>query len=86
MKIKSDHYKPYKEKMEEISKDMKGMGFGVPDCEPADLYGKRVNLDQNDKSNLGETAEDIQEFYGLCDYNGNSKKMGGVSESNDESY
>lgn len=62
MRIKSDHYKNYAEEMNERFGDF----FG-PELVPVDLYGKRVNLNKNDPTNMEKTAEDIKEFYGLDD-------------------
>lgn len=56
IRVPSDKYAQYKKNM---PKDM------IVDCEPVDLYGKRVNLDKNDPDNFEETAEDIQNVYGL---------------------
>ena len=60
MKVYSDKYKKYKEDRDEM---MMG-GYFSGEIVPVDLYGKRVNLEKDNKSNLEKTAKDINEFYG----------------------
>lgn len=74
MKIKADRYAQYK-------KDFGGM----IDCEPADLYGKRVNLDKNDSTNLGKTADDIKDVYCL-ESSPTEKDMGGLAVEDNDNY
>lgn len=70
MKIRSDHFKEHEKEREESDARFEKMTGVKPlhtgsDCEPADLYGKRVNLDMEDEENLEKTADDIQDVYGL---------------------
>ena len=82
MKVKSDKYLGY-----EKERKARLEAFGITsasDCEPVDMYGKRVNLDQNDASNLSKTADDIQDHYGL-EPSPNEPDNGGLAEKDDES-
>ena len=82
-KIKSDKYKPFADKQEKAYQDM-GMEWNKDQCVPVDLYGKRVNLDQNDATNLGKTADDIQDVYGLTPGNDNSTGLAKEEEGVDD--
>ncbi len=82
VKVKSDKFAQYE-------KDRKSRleAFGVTptpgECVPVDMYGKRVNLNQDDPTNLKETADDIQDTYGL-EPSPNEPDNGGLATKDNE--
>lgn len=63
MFVRSDKYKKVVEDYE--SNDSIPSIF-KPEIIPVDMYGKRVNLDENDPTNFDKTAHMIQDYYGLA--------------------
>lgn len=57
IRVKSDHYKEYKEEMEDMGKmsiDYK------PKVIPVDLNGRQVFLDKDDPSNFEDAKEEVE--------------------------
>lgn len=59
MKIIDDKYRQF---MQNQGNTLEAMGVEIT---PVDMYGRRVNLDKNDPTNLQKTADDIQDVYGM---------------------